>query len=83
MKKMRRMIPALCMLLVSAIMLSTASYAWFTMNEAVTATGMQVTAKAGDIFLEIKGTTDCETWKTIGTNASAHDIDKVFTFGFC
>ena len=46
MKKMRRMIPALCMLLVSAIMLSTASYAWFTMNEQVTATGMQVQAKA-------------------------------------
>ena len=47
MKKMRRMIPALCMLLVSAIMLSTASYAWFTMNESVTATGMQVQAQAG------------------------------------
>ena len=46
MKKMRRMIPALCMLLVSAIMLTTASYAWFTMNEQVTATGMQVQAKA-------------------------------------
>lgn len=46
MKKMRRMIPALCMLLVSAIMLSTASYAWFTMNEQVTATGMQVQAEA-------------------------------------
>lgn len=46
MKKMRRMIPALCMLLVSAIMLSTASYAWFTMNNEVEATGMQVQAKS-------------------------------------
>ena len=46
MKKMRRMIPALCMLLVSAIMLSTASYAWFTMNEQVTATGMEIQAQA-------------------------------------
>lgn len=46
MKKMRRMIPALCMLLVSAIMLSTASYAWFTMNTEVTASGMQIQAQA-------------------------------------
>ncbi len=46
MKKMRRLIPAIAMLLVSAVMLSTASFAWFTMNEQVTATGMQVQAKA-------------------------------------
>ena len=51
MKKMRRMIPALCMLLVSAIMLSTASYAWFTMNEQVEATGMQVQAQAGGAMI--------------------------------
>ena len=51
MKKMRRMIPALCMLLVSAIMLTTASYAWFTMNEEVTASGMQVKAKADGSLL--------------------------------
>lgn len=46
MKKMRRMIPALCMLLVSAIMLSTASYAWFTMSNEATASGMQIKAEA-------------------------------------
>ena len=46
MKKMRRMIPALCMLLVSAIMLTTASYAWFTMSNEATATGMQVQAQS-------------------------------------
>lgn len=46
MKKMRRMIPALCMLLVSAIMLSTASFAWFTMNDSVTASGVQIQATA-------------------------------------
>ena len=47
MKKMRKIIPALAMLLVSAIMMSTASFAWFTMNEAVTATGMNIQAQAG------------------------------------
>ena len=46
MKKARKIIPALAMLLVSAIMMSTASFAWFTMNEKVTATGMQVQAKS-------------------------------------
>ena len=41
-----KLVPAFIMLLVSAILVSTASYAWFSMNTAVTATGMQVTAKA-------------------------------------
>ena len=46
MKKMRKLIPAFAMLLVSAIMMSTASFAWFTMNETVEATGMQIQAQA-------------------------------------
>ena len=46
MKKMRRLIPAIAMLLVSAVMLSTASFAWFTLNDEVTASGMQIQAKA-------------------------------------
>ena len=46
MKNTRKLIPALAMLLVSAVMMSTASFAWFTINKTVTATGMQVTARA-------------------------------------
>ncbi|MGI6716577.1 MAG: hypothetical protein ACOX3X_05195 [Eubacteriales bacterium] len=46
MKATKKIIPALVMLLVSAVLLSTASYAWFSMNTQVTATGMSVTAKA-------------------------------------
>lgn len=46
MKNTRKLIPALAMLLVSAVMMSTASFAWFTMNSTVEATGMQVTAVA-------------------------------------
>lgn len=46
MKATKKIIPALVMLLVSAILLSTASYAWFSMNTTVTATGMQVKVKA-------------------------------------
>lgn len=53
MKMTRKLIPALVMLLVSAIMLSTASFAWFASNDKVTATGMSVNAKAAQQFLQI------------------------------
>lgn len=43
---MKKLIPAVVMLLVSAVVLSTASYAWFTTSEAVEASGMSVTAEA-------------------------------------
>ena len=46
MKMTRKLIPAIAMLLVSAVMMSTASFAWFTMNSTVQATGMTVTAVA-------------------------------------
>lgn len=63
MKKMRRLIPAIAMLLVSAVMLSTASFAWFTMNEKVTASGMEIKAKADGSLLisEAPMTADGET----------------------
>jgi len=43
---MKKLIPAIVMLLVSAVVLSTASYAWFTVSANVTASGMKVTASA-------------------------------------
>lgn len=46
MKNTRKLIPALAMLLISAVMMSTASFAWFTINKTVTASGMKVTARA-------------------------------------
>lgn len=49
--KMKKLIPALAMLLVSAILLGTSTYAWFSMNTQVTATGMQVKAIAEDGIL--------------------------------
>jgi hypothetical protein len=56
MKKMRKLIPALSMLLIATIMLSTATFAWFTMNESVTATGMEIKAKAAGNLLISKTT---------------------------
>ena len=46
MKLSRKLVPAIAMLLVSAVMLSTASFAWFSMNTTVSATGVQVQAQA-------------------------------------
>lgn len=41
---MKKLIPALCMLLVAACLMGTSTYAWFSANKAVSATGMQVKA---------------------------------------
>ena len=43
---MKKLIPALCMLLVAACLMGTSTYAWFAANKAVTASGMQVKAAA-------------------------------------
>lgn len=53
MKKFKKLIPALCMLLVSAVMLGGTTFAWFSMNTTVKATDMQVTAKSNATYLLI------------------------------
>ena len=84
MKKFRKLIPALALLIVSAVLMSTASYAWFSMNTQVTATGMEVTAKSNSTYLLIDNvdnastkTTSAETkaaaFVTGGTNATNSD----------
>lgn len=63
MKKFKKLIPALCMLLVSAVMLGSTTFAWFSMNTTVTASGMKVEATADQVYLQIqnKGTAFSET----------------------
>lgn len=68
MKKFKKLIPAFCMLLASAVMLGTSTFAWFTMNNNVSANGMEVTATANTNFLVISKT------------ASVDDMDKEITF---
>lgn len=53
MKKFKKLIPALCMLLISAVLMGTSTYAWFSMNNEVTANGMQVVAKSDSTYLLI------------------------------
>ena len=53
MKKFKKLIPAFCLLLVSAVLMGTSTYAWFSMNKTVTATGMKITAKSDSVYLVI------------------------------
>lgn len=78
MTKFKKIIPALCMLLISAVLMGTSTYAWFSMNTTVSATDMKVTAKSDDVFLQIvnHGTTfDANTAQTtVVSNATQKAI---------
>ncbi|MBR5241593.1 MAG: hypothetical protein IKV20_00505 [Clostridia bacterium] len=77
MKMTRKLIPALVMLLVSAIMLSTASFAWFASNDKVTATNMSVTANSAQQFLQISATNGDDYDITATATASSQNVDLV------
>lgn len=53
MKATRKLIPAVVLLVISALLFSTASFAWFAMNRSVTTDGLDVTAKSNATFLLI------------------------------
>lgn len=53
MKKLKKLIPALAMLLVSAVMLGTSTFAWFSMNKEVSASNMKVTATSNTQYFVI------------------------------
>ena len=53
MKLTKKLIPALGMLVLSASMLVTSTFAWFSMNTKASVTGMQVTAITDQVFLQI------------------------------
>lgn len=58
MNKFKKLVPAICMLLVSAVLMGTSTYAWFSMNTSVTAKGMSVKASTDNAYLIISaGTT--------------------------
>ena len=50
---MKKLIPAIAMLLISIVLLSTASFAWFSMNTTVSVTGMEIKAKTDNTYLLI------------------------------
>ena len=72
-KANRKLIPAVAMLLVSAIMLSTASVAWFSMNTKASATNMSVTAQTSTNLLITKTRSDATDYAATVDMALAVD----------
>lgn len=65
----KKLIPAAGSLMVSAVMLATSTYAWFTMNKTVSVTGMQVNTTVGSNLLISHDT-------TAGNTANAENTFK-------
>lgn len=82
MKKFKKLIPALCMLLISAVLMGTSTYAWFSMNKTVTATGMKVTANSDSAYLIISAgetLTGSSNTANAGVNASLKPVSPKVT----
>ena len=52
----KKLIPALIMLLISALLLGTSTYAWFSMNKTVSAENMEIKATSANPYLVISET---------------------------
>ena len=68
------------MLMVSAMLLTTASFAWFAMNTSVNAGGVEVEAYSDSFFLEIA--TDPTDYKTEATFSNDKQQLRLITYGF-
>lgn len=80
MKKFKKLIPALCMLLVSALFVGTSTYAWFSMNTSVTATNMEVKAVADNPYLQISKESAAAGFSTeVALEMKATDALKLIT----
>ena len=85
MKKFKKLIPAFCAMLLSACMLGTTTYAWFSVNKKVTATGLSVTAQANTQYFVIETTTAGANPTAFGTvvtkGLTAEQITQPGAFG--
>ena len=88
MKKFKKLIPAFCAMLVSAAMLGTSTYAWFSVNKKVEAKGMSVTAQANTQYFVVLNSVDgggftaegkTETTTTTLTDPTAGGINGAST----
>lgn len=75
---MKKLIPATVMLLVAAILMSTASFAWFSMNNKVTVTGMEITTKVSSNLL-VASTNSEEEFKTALTQTRTGILEPAST----
>lgn len=73
MNKFKKLVPAICMLLVSAVLMGTSTFAWFSMNTSVKANNLGVTAKSNAQFLYINTAANAGQGKTEADSAVATD----------
>lgn len=78
MKKFRKLLPALSMLLISALLMGSSTFAWFSMNTTVTATGMSIKAEVPTQLL-IKGSATDAKYKSSINFVVAEDSAKSTT----
>lgn len=82
MKKFKKLIPALCMLLVSAVMLGSTTFAWFSMNTKVTASNMEVKATASKNLLISKTGANADDYSaSVDMSISQTSLVPVTTVG--
>ena len=68
---MKKLIPAIVLLLVSALLMATASYAWFSINTTVTATNMKVEATTSkNLVISVD---DTDYYQSVDSDSTAMD----------
>ena len=81
--KTKRLLLAVCLLLISATMLGTASFAWFSMNTEVAVEGIQVEAYSDSLFLEISDTGDDDDFDTsVNLSSNGEKVLRLAKHGF-
>lgn len=84
-KTLRKIVPAIAMLLISATLVGTSTFAWFSMNNKVSITGMTVTTKVGSNLMIAADTLDStakkgdENFATAQSGAIAAQLEPVST----
>ncbi len=78
--KKKRLIIAVSMLLLSAALLGTASFAWFGMNTTVEATGIEVEAYSDSQYLQISKAIDSGYGTAIDYESGQRDV-RLVTYG--
>ena len=70
---MKKIFAATAMLLVSAVLMGTATFAWFAMNTKSVADGLQVEAYSDSLYLEIS-TTNIDSDFAINTSFTENNV---------
>ena len=82
MKKTKKFLVAVCLLLVSATLLGTASFAWFSMNTEVSVDGIEVEAYSDALFLEIANENDDAKFDVATSLTAGKQRLRLVTNGF-